>query len=162
MVLSAAIGQSDNTSSPIQLACYLATIVNGGTRYSAHLLNSVYTFGSDTPTYTYVQTDETVLDRTEIPQSALSTVLQGMREVITGNRTVSSNLKKVPVTVGGKTGTAQNSSGCDNALFVCAAPYDDPEIVISVVLEQGYSGGNASLTAARILEQYYGVNGANG
>ena len=62
------------------------------------------------------------------------------------------------MTVGGKTGTAQHSSGCDNALFVCAAPYDNPEIVISVVLEQGYSGGNASLTAARILEEYYGVN----
>jgi cell division protein FtsI/penicillin-binding protein 2 len=44
---------------------------------------------------------------------------------------------------------------CDNALFVAAAPYDDPDIVISVVLEKGYSGGLASLTAARILEAYY-------
>ena len=157
MVLSAAIGQSDNLSSPLQLACYLSTIVNGGSRYSAHLLNGVYAFGDDTPSFSYTQSDATLLDRIEIPLGVLSTVLRGMREVITGNRTVSNNLKKVPVTVGGKTGTAQNSSGCDNALFVCAAPYDSPEIVISVVLEQGYSGGNASLTAARILEQFYGV-----
>ena len=158
MVLSAAIGQSDNLSSPLQLACYLSTIVNGGSRYSAHLLRNVYAFGADTPTFSYAQTDASLLDRTEIPEQVLSTVLHGMREVITGNRTVSTNLKNVPVSVGGKTGTAQNSSGCENALFVCAAPYDDPEIVISVVLEQGYSGGNASLTAARILEEYYGVS----
>ena len=157
MVLSAAIGQSDNLSSPVQLACYLSTIVNGGSRYSAHLLRNVYAFGADTPTFSYIQTDASMLDRIEIPENVLSTVLQGMREVISGNRTISTNLKNIPVTVGGKTGTAQNSSGCENALFVCAAPYDDPEIVISVVLEQGYSGGNASLTAARILEQYYGV-----
>ena len=158
MVLSAAIGQSDNTSSPLQLACYLSTIVNGGSRYSAHLLNGVYSFGADTPVFSYVQSEQTLLNRTEIPENVLSTVLRGMREVISGNRTVSNHLKNVPVTVGGKTGTAQNSSGCENALFVCAAPYDNPEIVISVVLEQGYSGGNASLTAARILEEYYGVN----
>ena len=158
MVLSSAIGQADNTSSPLQLACYLATIVNGGSRYSAHLLNSVYTFGSDTPSFSYSQNDNTLLSRTEIPEHVLATVLHGMREVVTGNKTVSKNLQNVPVTVGGKTGTAQNSSNCENALFICAAPYDNPEIVISVVLEQGYSGGNASLTAARILEQYYGVS----
>ena len=158
MVLSAAIGQSDNTSSPLQLACYLSTIVNGGSRYSAHLLNSVYTFASPTPTFSYSQGNDTILDKIEIPEQVLSTVLLGMREVVTGNKTVSTYLSRVPVTVGGKTGTAQNSSGCENALFVCAAPYDNPEIVISVVLEQGYSGGNASLTTARILEEYYGVS----
>ena len=57
--------------------------------------------------------------------------------------------------VGGKTGTAQNSNGCDNALFVCAAPIDNPEIVVSVVIEQGYSGSYAALTAGRVLAQYY-------
>ena len=65
------------------------------------------------------------------------------------------NSSTIPVTVGGKTGTAQTGGVCDNALFVAAAPYDNPDIVISVVLEKGYSGGLASLTAARILEAYY-------
>lgn len=157
MTIQAAIGQSDNQATPMQLACYLSTLVGGGTRYSAHLLDSVYTFGSAAPTYTYTQTDETILSQIEIPSDILSTVFEGMKEVVEGNSTVRNNMKKVPVTVGGKTGTAQNSSGCDNALFVCAAPYDDPEIVISVVLEQGYQGGYASLTAARILEKYYGI-----
>ena len=65
------------------------------------------------------------------------------------------NNSKIPVAVGGKTGTAQTGRDCDNALFVAAAPYNDPDVVISVVLEKGYSGGLASLTAARILEAYY-------
>ena len=65
------------------------------------------------------------------------------------------NSSTIPVTVGGKTGTAQTGGDCDNALFVAAAPYNDPDVVISVVLEKGYSGGLASLTAARILEAYY-------
>ena len=142
----------------MQLTCYLSTLVNGGTRYSAHLLKGVYAFGSDTPTHVYGQGEETVLDRVELSEGVRSTVLAGLRQVVTGNNTVSRNMQKVPVAVGGKTGTAQNSSGCDNALFVCAAPYNDPEIVISVVLEQGYSGGYSSLTAAKILEKYYNVN----
>ena len=157
LTLQAAIGQSDNLASPLQLACYTAALANGGTRYSAHLLDSVYTFGSDTPAYQYQQTEQTILDRLEIPEGVLGTVFRGMRDVVSGNEVVGRfiNNKNIPVTVGGKTGTAQNSSGCDNALFVCTAPYNEPDIVISVVLEQGYTGGYASLTAGRILEAYY-------
>ena len=67
-------------------------------------------------------------------------------------------MSSIPVAVGGKTGTAQTPKpDIYNALFVCAAPYENPEIVISVVLENGHSGEYSSLTAARILEQYYGV-----
>jgi penicillin-binding protein 2 len=88
-----------------------------------------------------------------------------MRDVVTGNsvvdRYIPGDLRDANgnlVAVGGKTGTAQNSSGCDNALFICAAPFDNPEIVISVVIEQGYTGGYASFTAGRILEAFYNTN----
>ena len=155
LTLQAAIGQSDNLASPLQLACYTATLANGGTRYSAHLLKSVYRFGSDVPIYSYLQSDKTTLSSVAIPHSVLDTVFDGMRDVVTDNATVSRFLSGLPVAVGGKTGTAQNSSGCDNALFVCTAPYDAPEIAVSVVIEQGYTGGYASLTAGRILEAYY-------
>ena len=157
MTVQAAIGQADNQASPLQLACYLSTLVGGGTRYPAHLLDSVYAFGANTPTLTYVSDSMAPLSQIEIADDVLSTVLLGMRSVVEGNETVKRNMQNIPVAVGGKTGTAQNSSGCDNALFVCAAPYDNPEIVISVVLEQGYAGGYSSLTAARILEKYYNV-----
>ena len=157
-VLSASIGQSDNTASPAQLACYVGTLVNGGTRYSAHLLKGVYAFGSTEPSFSYEQSEDTVLGRAELSASALATIQSGMHAVVENSVTVSRNMANVPVDVGAKTGTAQNSSGDDNALFVCAAPYTEPTVVISVVLERGRSGVNASLTAARILEQYYGVN----
>lgn len=150
-----AIGQSHNLASPLQLACYVGTLANGGTRYSAHLLHSVYEFGNPEPVYVYTQTEETVQSRLDIPADVQSTVFTGMREVVTSSSRINNYMKKLPVSVGGKTGTAQNSTNCDNALFVAAAPYNAPEIVISVVLEQGYAGSLASQTAATILDAYY-------
>lgn len=157
MTWQAAIGQSDHQLSPVQMACYIGTLCNGGTRYAAHLLHSVYRFGNDEPILVYQQTDDTVLSRFTISQENLNTVFEGMRRVVTDTASVRRwiNSNTIPVTVGGKTGTAQTGGVCDNALFVAAAPYNDPDIVISVVLEKGYSGGLASLTAARILEAYY-------
>ena len=99
-----------------------------------------------------------MLSRVEITPEAQSSVFEGMREMVTSHYTANYNLSSIPVKVGGKTGTAQTANESENALFICTAPYDDPEIVLSVVLEQGYSGEYASLTAARILERYYGVN----
>ena len=157
MTWQAAIGQSDHQLSPVQMACYIGTLCNGGTRYTAHLLHSVYRFGSSEPSLVYQQTEDTVLGRIELSEGTLNTVFAGMKKVVTETASVRRwiNSSTVPVTVGGKTGTAQTGGVCDNALFVAAAPYDNPDIVISVVLEKGYSGGLASLTAARILEAYY-------
>ena len=156
MTWQAAIGQSDNQASPLQLACYLSTLVNGGTRYSAHLLHSVYAFGALEPSYLYTQTEDTVLDRISLSGNTLQTVFRGMRKVVASSDIIQRWINEsVPVEVGGKTGTAQTGRECDNALFVCAAPYDEPEIVIATVLEEGYTGGYAALTAGRILERYY-------
>ena len=156
LTLQAAIGQSDNQATPMQLCSYMATLMNGGTRYQAHLLSSVYRFGNmETPTFVYEQSEDKILSALEISESALATVKAGMREMVESNNTVSRFMSSVPVPVGGKTGSAQNSSGCENALFVCAAPYDEPDLVIAVVIEQGYTGSYAALTAARILECYY-------
>ncbi len=158
MTWQAAIGQSDNQAFPLQLSCYIATLVNGRTRYSAHLLHSVYAFGADTPSKVYTQTEETVLSRLNIPADVLDVVSEGMKEVVDESDVIQRWLtSSIPVQVGGKTGTAQTGKSCDNALFVCAAPYKSPDIVISVVLEQGYTGAYAAFTAGRILDAYYGV-----
>ena len=159
MTWGAAIGQSDHQLSPIQMATYIATLCNGGTRYTAHLLHSVYRFGSDEPSFVFEQSEETVLSRIEIDQSDLDTVFAGMKKMITEtsftNRWIANN-GDIPVTVGGKTGTAQRGGdNPDNALFVAAAPYNNPDIVISVVLENGAHGYYSAITAARILEAYY-------
>ena len=163
MTWQSAIGQSDNQVSPLQLACYMGTLANGGTRYTAHLLHSVYKIGEETPVLEWQQTEDTVLDRMDIPQETLRTVFEGMREVVRSSEVIQRWINSsIPVTVGGKTGTAQNSTDCDNALFVCGAPYDDPEIVIASVIEKGYTGGYASFTAGRILEAYYNSDDVKG
>ncbi|MBE6699035.1 MAG: hypothetical protein E7584_02190, partial [Ruminococcaceae bacterium] len=159
MTWSAAIGQSDHQLSPVQMACYIGTLCNGGTRYTAHLLHSVYRFGSDEPSFVYQQTEDTVLSRIELDEDDLDTVFAGMKKMITEtnftNRWIANN-DDIPVTVGGKTGTAQRGGdNPDNALFVATAPYNDPDIVISVVLEDGAHGYYSAITAARILEAYY-------
>lgn len=155
--LSAAIGQADNQATPIQLACYVSALSNGGTRYSAHLLREVRAVNSGEVVYSAQGDTLTVLSSIDIAPDIQAAVFEGMRNMIKSHSFASRMLSSLPVTVGGKTGTAQTSTACENALFVAAAPYDDPEIVLSVVLEQGYSGEYASLTVARILEQYYGV-----
>ena len=155
MTWQAAIGQSDTQASPLQLAAYVSTIMNGGTRYTSHLLKCVYRYGEDTPYYTITQSAETILDVFPLSSSTVSTIKEGMRQVVAGSSTISGNMKNIPVTVGGKTGTAQTGKARDNGLFVCAAPYNDPEIVVATVIEKGNSGTAVSYTASRILAAYY-------
>ena len=162
MTWQAAIGQSDHQLSPLQIACYISTLSNGGTRYATHLLHSVYRFGSDEPSFVYQQSEDTVLSRIALAQGDLDTVFEGMKSMInetTFVRNQIANNSKIPVTVGGKTGTAQKGTEenpkPDNALFVATAPYNDPDVVISVVLENGAHGYYCAMTAARILEAYY-------
>lgn len=155
MTWQAAIGQSDTQASPLQLAAYVSAILNGGTRYQSHLLKSVYRYGEDEPFYSFTQSEETVLDEFSLSQSTVSTIKEGMRQVVAGSATISAYMKNIPVTVGGKTGTAQTGGTRDNGLFVCAAPYDNPEIVVATVIEKGNSGTAVSYTASKILAKYY-------
>jgi penicillin-binding protein 2 len=65
----------------------------------------------------------------------------------------------LPVTVGGKTGTAElGGSAEENGLFVCAAPYDNPEIVICSVIEHAGGGSYATIAASEVLHAYYNVD----
>lgn len=148
----AAIGQAENSFTPIQLSTYVSTILNGGTRYAARLLYKTSSFseGGDS----YVKPCE-VLQQISISDEALLTVKRGMKQMVEDSATVSKYMKNVPVTVIGKTGTAElGGSERENGLFVCAAPYDSPEIVITSVIEHAGGGSYAALAAARVLEAY--------
>ena len=153
--VAAAIGQSDNTFTPIQIASYISTLLNGGTRYTSHLLHSVKTHFFDE---TVVKVEPQIQSELAISQNTMNTVYYGMKLMVQDSASVSNAMRNVPVTVGGKTGTAQRGGKLiDNALFVCAAPYDQPEIVISVVIESGEHGYDCAPGAAKVLEAYYGV-----
>ena len=156
----AAIGQSDNMCSPLQISNYIATILNGGTRYSAHLLKEVREYGGNN-VYSYLTQEVATIT---LSGNALSAVKQGMKQMVKYDSVASIYMQSVPVTVGGKTGTAQRGSGKnDNRYFVCAAPYDDPDIVISVIIEpddetpkdNAHGSSYACVAAADVLEEYY-------
>ncbi len=151
--ISAAIGQSDNSFTPIQLSAYVSTLLNGGTRYSAHLLGEVKTYGNGEIVYSSTPRE---LDSIELSGEATDTVKYGMKRMVENSAFVSSYMKNIPVTVGGKTGTAElGGTATENGLFVCAAPYDKPEIVITSVVEHAGGGSYAAIAAARVLEEYY-------
>ena len=150
-VLSVAIGQENTQVTPLQLANYIATLVNGGTRNAAHLLKEVKSSDFSQVVYTY---EPEVLSTIDIHPENLEAVKAGMLAVTTNS--LSSAFQDLPVQVGAKTGTAQVSAQAEtNAVFVCFAPYDDPEIAISIVVEQGGSGSGLGQIAADILSYYF-------
>ena len=156
----AAIGQSTNMFNPLQIANYISTVLNGGTRYSTHLLKEVRTYSGEL-VYAY---DTEILDTISLSTSAVSTVKQGMKQMAEEDSVARSNLSGLPVTVGGKTGTAQRGTGKnDNRFFVCAAPYNNPEIIVTVIIEpddskpkdNAHGSASASEAAGDILRAYY-------
>ena len=154
--ISAAIGQSDNTFTPIQVSIYVSTVLNGGTRYGAHLLKEVRVYGSDEAVYT---AQAEVKSTVNLTASAVAAAKQGMKQMVEASAAISGYMKNVPVTVGGKTGTAElGGSSEENGLFVCAAPYNDPDIVISAVIEHSGGGTYAALPASYVLDAFYDVD----
>ena len=163
----AAIGQSDTKATPLQICAYISTVANGGTRYSAHLLDRVCEFGSENPVYS----DETLLisplDQVSVTPQNHALILDAMKQMVNGSNTVKRFLNQsdvAPASVGGKTGTAQferyvtnEATGetekivITNALFVGIYNTEAPELAVSVVIEKASSGTLASLTAARIF-----------
>lgn len=130
-----AIGQSYNNYTSAILSKYVATLVNGGTRYSMHLLNkSTDTDGKIIQEYTPI-----VENQLDIKKENLDTVLEGMYRVTNGNSgTFRENFKDYNIKVGAKSGTAQESDKrSEHTVFVGFAPYEDPQISISVIIPFG-------------------------
>lgn len=149
--LQAAIGQGDNLYTPLQLASYVATLSNGGTRYQPRLIKSVV---SKDGTETLVADEPVVLNTVNMSESTLNAVLEGMRSV-TSDGTGSAVFGSYAIEVGGKTGSAQVPSGTANAVFIAFAPYDEPEIAIAIVIEHGWHGGDAAGIARAVFDEYF-------
>ncbi len=155
--LSAAIGQDNNQFTPLQLANYIATLVNGGNHYQVHLLKEVKSSDYSETVYEY---EPTILNTIDLDQKALAAVKQGMYDLSKTN-----SMKKffgsLPVEVGCKTGTAEVSGNADaNAVFVCFAPYDDPQVALCIVAEHGSAGSSLASVAAGMLAQYFAISDA--
>lgn len=150
-VTSAAIGQGNNQFTPLQLANYVATLVNGGNHYQAHLLKEVKSSDYSQTVYEY---EPVLVDTIDIAPAHLAAVKLGMYN-LSKTASMARYFSDLPVEIGCKTGTAEVAQSDANAVFVCFAPYDDPQIAICLVAEQGASGGNLASLAAGILAQYF-------
>lgn len=151
-VLSVAIGQESSQFTPIQLANYIATLVNGGSRNATHLLKEVKS--SDFSQVLYAKQPE-LLSTIEIQDENLEAVKAGML-ALTTKGSVSQHFVDLPFRVGAKTGSAQVDGQVEaNAVFVCFAPYDDPEVAMALVVQRGGSGSELGAMAADILSYYF-------
>jgi len=154
-LLSAAIGQDNTKITMLQLSNYIATLVNSGNRYQTHLLKTVKSSDFSETVYEYEAQPVETLD---LDPTYVEAVKKGMWEVANDEEsTVDQYLSNLAVEVGAKTGSAQVSADENaNAVFVLFAPYDDPEIVISMVVEGGASGANLASAAGEIVNYYFG------
>lgn len=150
--IQAAIGQSDNSFTPLQLAVYVATLVNeNGERLDAHLLHSVKNYDYSA---TVSEHKSSVLSRFDISESTRAAVMSGMRAVAS-NGSAYASFGNYPIAVGAKTGTAQTGSGSPNGVFVAFAPYDDPQIAVAVVVEHANKGSLIGVIARDIMDAYF-------
>jgi penicillin-binding protein 2 len=151
--IQAAIGQSDNLLTPLQLANYVATIANGGTHFQLHLLDEVKNYTMEKTIFKKEPAGENL----NITSKTLGIVIDGMRKV-TEDGTASSIFRNYPISVAGKTGTAQVSTGSSNGVFVAFAPVEDPQIAIAIVIEHGAHGNWAAPIAVDIMNAYFAKN----
>lgn len=154
--LQAAIGQSYSLFTPVQLANYAATIANGGTHYKVNLIKSVR---SSTDGTLVRESVPEIRDSIEMDADVLQSVKNGMRRVI-DEGSAASVFTDYTIPIGGKTGTAQIGKGSNNAIFIAYAPFDDPQIAVSVVLEHGVRGANAANVARDIFDAYFNTAAA--
>ena len=149
--ITAAIGQSYNLFTPLQLANYVATLVGGGDHYQAHLLRNVKAYDNSRLLYMY---DDKPMNTVEISDSTLSAVTRGMHE-LTVSGSVAYAFENCVVSAGAKTGSAQVGTDIANGVFVAYAPYEKPEIAVAIVIEKGGSGAALANTAVEIINSWF-------
>lgn len=149
--LQAAIGQSYNLFTPLQLVNYTAAIANGGTLYQLRLVKEIRSYTNDTTIETF---EPTVLENIEIAPENLKAVQHGM-ELVAQTGTASATFADFPISVAAKTGTAENGSGSNNGIFVAYAPAENPQIAIAVVVEHGLHGSSIAPIARAVFEEYF-------
>lgn len=152
----AGFGQATQVYSPLQLANYIATLVSGGKHCQAHLLKAAKAY--DNSSVTALGNTEPV-NTIPISDANLQAVKEGMHGLVHG--TLWPYFSSCVVDAGAKTGTAQvYSNQKNNGVFVCFAPYDDPEIAVAIAIERGDAGANLASTAVGILNAYFAVDEA--
>ena len=151
---SSAIGQGTNAYSNVQLSRYISAVANKGTVFKLSLLDKM----TDSQGNLIEDFTPAVRSQIDIQDSTWNAVHTGMRRVISDG-SASKIFNDLEVPIAGKTGTAEevkNGHTINHAFFVSFAPYDDPEIAVTVNIPYGYSSSNAATAAKSIYRFYYG------
>ena len=151
---SSAIGQGTNAYSNVQLSRYISAVANKGTVFKLSLLDKL----TDSQGNLIEDFTPAVRSQIDIQDSTWNAVHTGMRRVISDG-SASKIFNDLEVPIAGKTGTAEevkNGHTINHAFFVSFAPYDDPEIAVTVNIPYGYSSSNAATAAKSIYRFYYG------
>lgn len=147
-----AIGQGDVLVTPLQVANYTAAIANGGTLYEPHLVSKIL----DSDNQTVREIKPKIIRQNFIDPANLNIVREGMRQTVTSGS--GRYLNALPVTMAGKTGTAQWSTvKAPHAWFIGFAPFENPELSISILVEEGVEGSTVAVPIAyEIFNWYFG------
>lgn len=152
----AAFGQSSQAYTPLQLANYIATLVSDGEHCDAHLLKAIKSYDN---TEVLAMGDSSAKNTVSIKDSTLEAVKEGMLGYTQPGGDLYTYFRSCVVKAGAKTGTAQLGGGqTNNGVFVCFAPYDDPEIALAMVIEHGNAGAALASTAVNILNAYFSAD----
>ena len=158
-VVQAAIGQSDNTITPLQLAVYAATLANGGTRYQPTLIKSVKSYDYSS---TVMENEPKVAQQIDVDPANLKVVTDAMQSVADESGTAAATFANYPIPIAIKTGTSQHGGGkdfdgnsTDHGVLIAYAPADDPEIAVAVVGECALHGSSVAPVARDIFDAYF-------
>ncbi|MDO5518495.1 MAG: penicillin-binding transpeptidase domain-containing protein, partial [Clostridium sp.] len=157
-LIYASIGQGINNYTPLQLASYVSTIANGGSRYKLHLVDKV----TDNDGNIIQEYDPEVLNTADLDPEVLAAVKDGMSRVNNEEGgTARAKFLGFPITTAGKTGTAdfredQKDFGrAPYATYVSFAPVEDPEIAVVAVVFDGGHGGSIAGAVRAVYEAYF-------
>lgn len=168
--LSAAIGQSFNNFTPIQMARYISMLANGGKAVDVSIVKSIIRADGSEVSQEEIDnfvngklgTEDTNVEDIEISEENLDVIREGMRGVTSeAGGTAYSTFADFDMDIAGKTGSAQvvvDGKEEAHGWFAGFAPYDDPEIAVVVLIEKASSGGYTAATAKAIMEEYFGMN----
>ena len=163
--LNAAIGQGDNEFSPLQMAEYISMLANGGKKIDVSVVKTIRNADGSEVSKDEINKfvseklglEEDTIGDLNIKPENLKAVLEGMRSVAEDG-TASSVFRNFEIPVGGKTGSAEAPGNKVNAWFAGFAPFDNPEIAVIVMVENGGHGYYAAEAVREIMREYFGMN----
>jgi penicillin-binding protein 2 len=150
--INLSIGQGYLLLTPLQVHNIITAIAEEGEIYKLHLVKKI--ISADGKTIKEIKSE--IYRKLNFSPDTFKIVKEGLRQTILKGTGWRANIKELAVA--GKTGTAQNPQGETHAWFIGFAPYDNPEVCITVFLENGGEGGEAAAPIARaMLEKYFNI-----